>query len=458
LEFTSWFLVFGDGFGSAPPHINTCNRRAKRSKIANKTSGKVANNAVTDATATKSPTKVATWPPTCQVFVGTDVPDPDQTALVQNYTEGVYQAMAADSKRNDVFRAAMLAAPSGKWLEIGCGAQLCLTRLALARCDIDIRAIECAPIAFGLAKILWRSLPLVQRERLTLELLHSSDMKDEDKLEIQVVLSEIIGNIASQEGIVVVLLPLVVFILSHICFAYVFRVLHLLLLLLLSSHVWFVLQIGAPMILRPFQNAGICHIPRYAATFAAPCSFAKIMQHVDRHSSVYDTSTFTLCTSNLMLSMVTKNWEAAEFFDFQTGVYSPQMQRLHFHVNVTGTMDCIGLFIWVGFDGLRTGRASFKATGYPYNSTCKLPCHGTPSFSSLIGDSSVASNWWNVIVKLPTPIEVTEGDELEVKSDFQYDRRSKKTNQLAPSYYFSVNGQKCGISYEEFGQDYNYRP
>lgn len=318
--------------------------------------------------------------------------------------------MVDDKVRNLAFKAAIdqLKTQNGDWwLEIGCGAYLCLTKLVIeAHCEIKILAIEanekaCAD-AIQLAKE-HNFLPQLQVQNVR------SDQLDHS-VDFVVVLSELIGNIASQEG--------------------------------------------APVFLQ--QYTGKLQVPRYAATFFAPCSLSNVIENATHSSCVYDCSSFMMIDSDLSKCTFSSNWEPAEHFDFHTGKYSAKKQDCLFEIIEDGTVDCFGLFVWVGFCGYDHKKpiSVLNKTAFPYKSNLQFDTEPTHSFSSLRNDSATASNWFNVIVKFDKPVTVQKGQKLNVTSTFEYDKRTTD-GKLIPSYHFQVGEQVLDIPFSHFGQDYN---
>jgi hypothetical protein len=321
--------------------------------------------------------------------------------------------MTSDKPRNDVFRRAIRQAPGGKWLEIGFGAHLSLSRIVLKEKEgVDLTALEANPEAFLAGQHLAKKLKL---NNLTLLCVRSETYMNSDELaDISVVISEVIGNIASQEG--------------------------------------------AAVILQDFQGKGLTHIPRYAATFFSPCNMKCITRHVKDRSTIYDGRTFLLLETDLMKSSMSDMWAPAEFFDFQTGKYSQHEQEFAFTCKKSGVVDCFAMFVWVGMndDGQRKSSRlkSYQAKGYPYGYPIPLPSP-TLSFSSLWDDGMSATNWFHVVVRVPTPIRVTKGQKLSVSTNFKYDEHLGE--KLVPSYSFTVGEQQVCIPYDMFTQDYERR-
>ena len=332
------------------------------------------------------------------------------TVINTCYNASVYKTMKDDTVRNSAYEAAisqLQITPGDLWLEIGCGAYLCLTNIAMrAHPEINILAIEANQSAYDSARTLAEKQNCDKKQ---LEVRNVRSDKLVEKRVVKVVLSELIGNIASQEG--------------------------------------------AAVFLKRYVNTH--QVPRYAATFFAPCSLSNILKNVKPSSDIYNSSSFMVMDTALSKCNCSNKWAPAEHFDFYTGKYSEQRQEWEFEIAEDGKVDCFGLFVWVGFCNYQNRDRAFgqQSTSFPYQSALKFDTVPTHSFSSLQDDSTTASNWFNVIVKFPKAVHVSKGQMLKATSIFNYDKKTTEGKYI-PSYSFEVGDQKFGIPFSHFAQDY----
>ena len=126
------------------------------------------------------------------------------------YTEEGYKTMTQDRPRNDVYRGAIKRAVDGgyrNFLEIGCGGDACLTRMVLDNPGTTITALEGNENAANAAAITLM-LQDYNESRFDIRLgLSTSSSLDDFFLgqaggKVRVVLQEVLGFIASREGVV----------------------------------------------------------------------------------------------------------------------------------------------------------------------------------------------------------------------------------------------------------------
>jgi len=118
------------------------------------------------------------------------------------YDELLYRAMTYDEARNASYRAAINQKVPGKVaLDIGTGAHAVLARMCIDAGARKVYAIEMNPQAYSSAQSLVRSLGL--EDRLILVLGDSTKLELPERVDVCV--SELIGTIASSEGVVPIL-------------------------------------------------------------------------------------------------------------------------------------------------------------------------------------------------------------------------------------------------------------
>jgi amino acid adenylation domain-containing protein len=118
------------------------------------------------------------------------------------YDELLYRAMTDDDARNQSYRAAINQRVPGKVaLDIGTGAHAVLARMCIEAGAKKVYAIEMNREAYASAKEMVRSLGLEDR----LILIHGDSTQIELPERVDVCVSELIGTIASSEGVVPIL-------------------------------------------------------------------------------------------------------------------------------------------------------------------------------------------------------------------------------------------------------------
>lgn len=145
-------------------------------------------------------------------------------------------------------------------------------------------------------------------------------------------------------------------------------------------------------------------------------------------------------------TQLSANCQPFEFYDFHTrkqqipkeATTNVMHGRLVDHVfNITqpGTIHGFATFVWLGSSNKLIPKNEKVRTHFPYMSNKETGLRElkiTSSVSSYAGDPQRASNWQNVIVLLPKPINVTTGQKLSVST-------GAVTTKDHPTYTFMVD-------------------
>ena len=361
-----------------------------------------------------------------------------------------YASMTHDRPRNGVYREAIRRAAAAfgggaSFLEIGCGADACLTRMVL---DVDARtsvfAVEANEASAAAARIALRSAGVLAERFEVLAALSTAvptrtlRALREDR-GVHVVLQEILGFIASREGIVPVFLDLqarlgrgfYAAVPSHVATFFTPTLVALgdVRHNLVHSGSMLASRGGAPLVQLPAEAGGSVR----AIGSAAYLLVSRLPLHsVASFYARSEESTVPQCG-------------ALEFFDLLDDLRDKLLQRRTtlFTAPAGGTrVNSISLFIWAGCaphitstessvgansDGgtsLATPPRATRSRG-PVSATTAFPygVKGLPvlpsatlSFSSASTDQVSATNWPNVVVLLPAEIVLAEGAQLEVES------------------------------------------
>lgn len=229
------------------------------------------------------------------------------------YDELLYHAMSNDHVRNDAYRAAIQGNVDDKVVvDIGTGRDAILARMCVAEGARKVYAIELLEDSFRQAKENVRRLGLQDK----IELIHGDSRKVELPEKGDVCVSELVGPIASMEGVVSIL-----------------------------NDAWRFLRDGGMMIPGRCQTlAGIVSLPKGA--FESP-RFTAVSQHYadqvfDQVGRKFD---LRLCLRNLTPSNVISNVETVEDFDFSKPNMSDFQTNVEFTISRDGYIH--GLLLWL---------------------------------------------------------------------------------------------------------------
>jgi hypothetical protein len=334
--------------------------------------------------------------------------DDEATGDTSVYLDEGYTSMTRDVRRNRVYRLAIAAAASEGllgFLEVGPGGDACLTKMVLGEAGAWVVGVEGNKWAAESARTQLRGLYGAEGPRWRIVTGHSSNRTPtmDEALhgrDFDVLLQEVLGYIASREGVVATLADL-----------------------------------QGRMSPLPKRL-----LPGAVATFFTPAlvSLEDIRRNLQGSASLY-------CGPNYLLACrvpldKTAPWRSRgapvcgclEFINFAQPLTrgAPQLRQERtaaFAVPVSAKagvqVNSLVVFIWAGFAGAPPRRFE-PETGFPYGCAELAEADaaawtGCLSFSSACAASDAraeASNWPNVVLLLDTPLTVPPGGRLEVLS------------------------------------------
>jgi len=334
--------------------------------------------------------------------------DDEATGDTSVYLDEGYTSMTRDVRRNRVYRLAIAAAASEGllgFLEVGPGGDACLTKMVLEEAGAWVVGVEGNKWAAESARTQLRGLHGAEGPRWRIVTGHSSSRTPamDEALhgrDFDVLLQEVLGYIASREGVVATLADL-----------------------------------QGRMSPLPKRL-----LPGAVATFFTPAlvSLEDIRRNLQGSASLY-------CGPNYLLACrvpldTTAPWRSSgapvcgclEFINFAQPLTrgAPQLRQERaaaFAVPASAKggvqVNSLVVFIWAGFAGAPPRRFE-PETGFPYGcaelaESDAAAWSGCLSFSSACAASDAkaeASNWPNVVLLLDTPLTVPPGGRLEVVS------------------------------------------
>jgi hypothetical protein len=325
-----------------------------------------------------------------------------------------YSSMTHDLRRNRIYQAAIKQTVAGgkrRFLEVGCGADACLTRMVLAADrDATVVAIEGNLKAADAAQRLLSALADVDGRRVKVVTGMSTSRTPEVNaafaLEYDVFLQEVLGFIASREGVVSIVADL-------------------------QSRV---------------DASALVFLPGAAATFFTPTYIS--LDDIKHNFTGRDI--FFAAQDHMLVSKVPLDSAAPfrvidpsggpsapqcgclELIDFSAPLTSDatqlvQCRMARFEVPAGGqpvTVNSLTVFIWAGFPSA-TPRRFTAPFGFPFGCSDLVTGlrsawkDGVLAFSSAAckseGDTT-AENWPNLVLLLDRDIHLQPGDALEVDS------------------------------------------
>lgn len=320
--------------------------------------------------------------------------------------------MTQDANRNSMYQHAInfIVSKKGakKWLEIGPGADLCLTKLVLASSyDTFVWGIEVNEIAVKEARKHLKSLGATQRvtivEGLSNDLLVIKQTKKalQQWGGFQAVVQELLGCFAGSEGA-----------------AYIMSRVH-----------------------KDITGTSIIQVPSRAATFFCPVLIE--LQHMAQMTDIYVTNAFALVrklpiqSAALSSGGTGSEWLKAgliEWLDFNKpdDLTCRQTHISKFLSSTPAQINALACWIWIETSPQGAPRRLAK-TGYPWGAT------GAPE----VGDDCVAvssreddgkacaSNWRNVLIIFPETLFIPANTEVKVVA-------SADLHNVHPTYRFVV--------------------
>ncbi|KAG5182857.1 hypothetical protein JKP88DRAFT_272827 [Tribonema minus] len=311
---------------------------------------------------------LALAPRGCRVHRGQPDPVCDSLSVCSFYSSEGYESMNADFARNAFFARAIAATRCIRWLEVGIGADATLARALLSsRPDASLLGIDVNPRSAKLARLRLRSDFPAHR----FQVLHSSSYDlQPDGPPADALLCEIVGGVASCEGIVDVVTDLR----------------------------------ARGLISRACQV-----IPARAASFFAPVSLTGAALKrgdlfvADQFASVKPASFGAIAVSD--------DCGLLESYDLCTGE-SETSSTSHFHVNRDCEAHGFGIFIALTAPGQALSRR--QRLGYE---TADAWLGDGNSVTSCHGCDGAATNWRTPVALFREPMRLRAGERLTVTSN-----------------------------------------
>lgn len=341
-------------------------------------------------------------------------PPSAETGAVEVYNEEGYAAMTTDLRRNKVYNLAVAAAAASgakHILEIGPGADACLTSMACSS-GVTVTAVEGNPTSAASASA------VLARNFKTAQWTVIQGMSSETEGAVgetitrggfDVVLQEILGNIASREGVVQIILdlqkrllkPRPTFWLPAACATFFTPVN----LVLKSVRDNLEGPRGALLLGAPPASSAHVRVSRLMLDDPQLCPF-------QAGGGAGGGGGFPLAG-------------CLEFFDF-TKPLDAQLLQSHTQ-SFTAVRDCsvngLACWIWAGFPFAPPAASSRRAaptTAFPYGATgLSADWAGKLSFSSArcSADADVeATNWDNPVMMFKVPLQLKAGDALKIQA------------------------------------------